>query len=371
MNRDYLLQASDLDSLPRALPEAPRVAARVKDRPQDFVVEEVPAYLPAGEGPHLFLWVEKRDCSGGDLLRRLAAVLGIPAADIGYAGTKDRMAVTRQWLSVPDSCERAVAAGISLQGIRVLGVTRHRNKLRLGHLRGNRFRILLRGADPARVPDLQRTADELTRVGFPNFFGVQRFGHCGESIALGLKVIEAGSLDDPAFARVGRFERRMALSAVQSALFNLVLRERMVRGLDRTVLAGDVLARVDSGGLFEAEDPAAEQARYEAGEVAITGPIFGHRSRLASGEPGAIERAVLAEAGLDPASFRAFTSLARGTRRPFHVRPEDVRVAGHPDGIVVSFFLPKGTYASVMLREFVLPAAEGPAADLASEGEIE
>lgn len=360
MNREYLLRASDLDSLPRALPEAPRVAARIKDRPADFVVEEVPAYLPAGEGSHLFLWVEKRDCSGGDLLRRLAAVLGIPVADIGYAGTKDRRAVTRQWLSVPESCERVVSAGVALEGVRVLGVARHRNKLRLGHLRGNRFRILLRGADPAGVPDLAHTAEDLTRSGFPNFFGVQRFGRRGESVALGLDLLAAGTFDAPGFARIGRFERRMALSAVQSALFNLVLRERMVRGLARTVLAGDILARADSGGLFEAVAPEVEQARLDAGEVVLTGPIFGHRSRLASGEPGAIERAVLAEAGLDPSSFRAFTSLARGTRRPFHVRPEDVRVEADPAGIVVSFFLPKGTYASVMLREFVLPGAEDP-----------
>ncbi len=371
MNREYLLRASDLDSLPRALPEAPRVAARIKDRPADFVVEEVPAYLPAGEGSHLFLWVEKRDCSGGDLLRRLAAVLGIPVADIGYAGTKDRRAVTRQWLSVPESCERVVSAGVALEGVRVLGVAHHRNKLRLGHLRGNRFRILLRGADPAGVPDLARTAEDLTRTGFPNFFGVQRFGRRGESIALGLDLLAAGTFNDPAFARVGRFERRMALSAVQSALFNLVLRERMVRGLARTVLAGDILARADSGGPFEAVAPEVEQARLDAGEVVLTGPVFGHRSRLAAGEAGAIERAVLAEAGLDPSSFRAFTSLARGTRRPFHVRPEDVRVEADPAGIVLSFFLPKGTYASVMLREFVLPGAEGPAADLASEKEIE
>lgn len=371
MNREYLLRASDLDSLPRALPEVPRVVARIKDRPADFVVEEVPAYLPAGEGAHLFLWVEKRDCSGGDLLRRLAAVLGIPAGDIGYAGTKDRRAVTRQWLSVPESCERRVSAGVALEGIRVLGVTRHRNKLRLGHLQGNWFRILLRGADPTSVPDLHRTAEALMRVGFPNFFGMQRFGRRGESIALGLDLIAARSLDDPAFRRVGRFERRMALSAVQAALFNLVLLGRIARGLDRTVLAGDVLARADSGGLFEAEAPEVEQARLDAGEVVLTGPVFGHKSRLASGEPGAIERAVLGEAGLDPWSFRAFTSLARGTRRPFHVRPEDVRVEGDPDGIVVSFFLPKGTYASVMLREFVFPAGEGEGADLAPEGEIE
>lgn len=371
MNLDYLMRASDLDSLPRALPGAPRVAARIKDRPSDFVVEEVPAYLPAGEGAHLFLWVEKRDCSGGDLLRRLAAVLGIPVADIGYAGTKDRRAVTRQWLSVPASCERSVSAGVALDGVRVLGVARHPNKLRLGHLKGNRFRILLRGADPARAPDLARTAVDVMRAGFPNFFGVQRFGRRGESIALGLDLIAAGSLDDRAFARVGRFERRMALSAVQSALFNLVLRERVVRGLGRTVLAGDVLARADSAALFEAEAPEVEQARLDAGEVVLTGPVFGHKSRLASGEPGAIEREVLREAGLELSSFRAFRSLARGTRRPFHARPEDVRVEADPSGIAVSFFLPKGAYASVMLREFVLPAAEGPAADLASEGEIE
>ncbi len=371
MNRDYLRRACDLDSLARSLPHAARVVGRVKDRPADFVVEEVPAYLPCGEGPHLFLWVEKRDCSGGDLLRRLAAVLGIPVGDIGYAGTKDRRAVTRQWLSVPESCERVLAGGVALEGIRVLGVARHRNKLRLGHLRGNRFRIVLRGADTTMAAELARTAREVERLGFPNFFGVQRFGRLGESIALGLDLLEAGTLDAPAFARIGRFERRMALSAVQSALFNLVLQERMVRGLARTVLVGDILARTDSGGLFEADDAQAEQARLEAGEVVVTGPVFGHKAPLASGEPGAIEQGVLEEAGVSLSLFRAFPSLGRGTRRPFFVRPEDVRVEVDRAGLVLSFFLPKGAYASVMLREFVEPPAGEPAADLAAEGEEE
>lgn len=372
MNRDFLMRAADLKSLPRALcDDAPPVTARIKERPQDFIVEEVPAYPPAGEGSHIFLWVEKRDCSGGDLLRRLAAVLGILVADIGYAGTKDRRAVTRQWLSVPDSCERALKAGVALDGIRILAMTRHKHKIRLGHLKGNRFRVLLRGADPGRVSDLANIAQEIEKSGFPNFFGVQRFGLFGESIALGLDLLAAGTFDSPAFARVGRFERRMALSAVQAALFNLVLRERFERGNARKVLPGDILARMGSGGLFEAHDCEVEQARLDAREVVVTGPVFGHKTRLASGEPGSIERAVLEESGLTLSSFRAFTSLARGSRRPFFVWPKEVRVEADPNGVVVTFFLPKGSYASVMLREFAEPAPVTSAAHLETEGEIE
>ena len=370
IDREFLMQACDLDALPAVFPDAPRVVARVKDRPEDFVVEEVPAYLPCGEGSHLFLWIEKRDCAGADLLHRLAAALAIPSSDIGYAGTKDRRAVTRQWVSVPDSCETRVMAGLSLSGIRILGVSRHRNKLRLGHLRGNWFRILLRGADPARVPDLARTAAELERAGSFNFFGPQRFGRVSESLRLGLALLETGPDDDPRFRRTGRFERRMALSAVQSAVFNLVLRERFERGLVRRVLAGDILARTDSGALFVCEDPVTDQARADSGEVVITGPVPGHHSHPALGEAGEIEQSVLARAGLGPETFRRFAGLMRGARRAFTVRPSDLRVEADPDGIVLSFYLPKGAYASVLLREFVR-GAPGADAKLQADEDLE
>lgn len=354
MNKEYLLLNANLEALPRAFPNAPRVFAKIKERIADFVVEEVPAYLPCGEGQHIYLWVEKRDCSGGDLIRRLAAVLGIDPGDVGYAGTKDRRAIARQWISVPERCERTLQAITELEGIRILAKTRHKNKLRLGHLRGNRFWILLRGADPNLARPLAETASILEKTGFPNFYGVQRFGEKGESILLGIEIIQTGSMDAPAFRRLGRFERRMALSSVQSALFNLVLRERMLQGTARKVLKGDILRKTETGGLFESEDTALDQARLEAGEVEITGPIFGYKTLLASGDAGKVEQEVLRVAEVHLSAFRPFSSLARGTRRPFFVKPEGLRVEPAAEGIMLTFFLPKGAYASAMLREFVV-----------------
>lgn len=252
MNRDYLLLAANAEGLPRAVPDAPRVFARIKERLTDFVVEEVPAYLPCVEGLHIYLWVEKRDCSGGDLIRRLSAVLGVHPGEVGYAGTKDKRAITRQWISVPEQCERAVQAITELEGIRILAKTKHKNKLRLGHLRGNRFSVLLRGAQPNLAGPLAETASILEKTGFPNFYGVQRFGEKGESILLGIEIIQTGSMDAAVFRRLGRFERRMALSSVQSAFFNLVLRERMLQGTARKVLKGDILQKTNTGGYSKA-----------------------------------------------------------------------------------------------------------------------
>ena len=340
-------KAIDLDGLPRACPARPRVAARIKAVPEDFVVEEVPAYEPEGAGAHLFLWVEKRDCPGGDMLRQLAAALRIDPRDVGTAGTKDRRAVTRQWVSVPAVCEPGVAT-LDIDRVRVLEVRRHGNKLRLGHLRGNRFRILLRGADPAAAGALAATGATLSESGFFNLYGSQRFGRGGETLLRGLDM-----LGGVAARRMGGFERRMTVSAVQSALFNLYVAERVGRGLAGTALAGDLMAKTETGGLFRVEDVAAEQARLDSREIRVTGPMFGHKMMTPRADALALEASVLDAAGIETAAFKVFQGLAEGTRRPIRVWPSDLAVAAREDGIELSFFLPKGSYASVMLREFV------------------
>jgi tRNA pseudouridine13 synthase len=176
INVEPMYAATDLDLLPRAYPDRPRVAARLKAVPEDFEVDEIPAYTPVGEGSHLYLWIEKRDVAGNDLLNRLAAELAIAPQDIGAAGTKDRRAVTRQWLSVPQECEDRLPWVRQLTDIRILNVVRHGNKLRTGHLWGNRFSILLRDADPSCLADLVETARLAGERGFPNFFGTSGSG---------------------------------------------------------------------------------------------------------------------------------------------------------------------------------------------------
>ena len=119
-----------------------RVMAVFTSSPETFLVEEIPAYEPVGTGPHTFLWIEKQGLNTVEAIKRLARALNVPERDAGYAGMKDRHATTRQWVSVP-AVDPAVALATELLGLRVLEARRHGNKLRIGHLRGNRFEVVL------------------------------------------------------------------------------------------------------------------------------------------------------------------------------------------------------------------------------------
>ena len=148
------------------------------ETPEDFEVEELPAYAPSGEGGHTFLWVEKRLRNTEEVARWLAREASVRAGDVGYAGRKDRFAVTRQHFSVPD-LDPARAAALEMEGVTVLAATRHPHKLRTAQLRGNRFRLRVHGVPPdalARVPEVAARVD---RQGLPNRFGEQRFGRGG------------------------------------------------------------------------------------------------------------------------------------------------------------------------------------------------
>ena len=229
------------------------IGGRIKQEPEDFDVEEIPAYTPSGEGDHLFLWVEKRGMGAEFFVRQVAKRLGIGPGEIGTAGLKDRHAVTRQFVSVPAAAE-ANLSKLEGDGIRLLNVSRHGNKLRPGHLRGNRFRILIRDANVAAGDQLERILSRIRAEGLPNYYGTQRFGRDGETAKLGLDLL----------ARTGRpvrqgFLRKLALSAAQSLQFNAYLAQRLADGLMRRVLPGDVMAKWPLGGMFTAEDVAAEQ----------------------------------------------------------------------------------------------------------------
>lgn len=186
MSIDNLLGGADLDSMPFVCPNGPKVKAGIKVEPEDFIVEEIPAYEPSGEGEHLYLWVQKRDISGSELIKRVSNSMGIPHQEIGTAGTKDRRAVTRQWISIPGNKESRIGYLAGTQGIEILAAKRHGNKLRTGHLWGNRFQILLRDAALDQLEELKATAKTLGEVGFFNLFGTQRFGRDVDNLHSGL-----------------------------------------------------------------------------------------------------------------------------------------------------------------------------------------
>ncbi len=337
---------------PMLTPDLPGVGGRIRVRPEDFEVEEVPAYEPSGSGDHLFLWVEKREVGPEFFARTIAQRLGVPVGTVGTAGLKDRHAVTRQWVSVPKEAEPRLK-DVDGDGIRVLNVSRHANKLKPGHLRGNRFRLLVRGADPARADALGQVIGRLKQLGMPNYYGPQRFGRDGSTLDLGFRCL-AGEQR----RRVRPFQFRFALSAVQSLFFNDYLARRLTDGLLRTVLPGDVMMKWPSGGIFVAEDVPTEQARFDARETVTGGPMFGSRTYPAKGVAAEREAAVLRDNRLSPAAFAGFGKLMSGTRRHNLIYLDDLTAAWEPDGLRLAFTLPAGSYATVLLREVMKAPAE-------------
>jgi tRNA pseudouridine13 synthase len=337
--------------------DLPGIGGRTKAVPEDFEVEEVPAYEPCGQGNFLYLWVEKRDMGAEYFVRQVARRLGLAPGEVGTAGLKDRRAVTRQMVSVPARAEPNLPR-LDGDGVRVLRVSRHGNKLRPGHLHGNRFRILVRDARPDAAELLGPLLDRLRHDGLPNFYGPQRFGRDGETLRLGLALLrQEGASRSP-------FLRKLALSAAQSALFNHCLARRMADGMFRRVLPGDVMAKWPFGGMFVADDVPREQARLDSREIVPAGPMFGRKMFAAADEAARREAQVLEEAALSPQSFHGFGKLLSGTRRHNLVYVEDLTAAAEADGVRLAFTLPAGSYATVLLRE----VTKGDAPEGSDEG---
>lgn len=386
--------------------QIPGIGGIIKESPADFIVTEIPAYLPCGSGEHCYLTIEKCGITTIEAIRRIAQGLKVPERDIGYAGMKDAAGITRQTISIqrikPES-----ALALELDGVRVVSAVRHSNKLKLGHLRGNRFRVVVRGvsnADTQRVPAI---LDILARRGVPNYFGYQRYGAQGNSHLVGAAMLRRdwrgcvdhligeqdavrdqewsaaisayrqGDLEEALRlfprhcrserdvlqrlkARPGEYEKafsavhprlkKLYLSAVQSFLFDQVVARR-IENIDGLV-AGDLACKHVNGACFLVEDAAAEQGRVAAFEISASGPMFGCRMKCPEGAVWELEREVLERAGLDLPAFDLSGGLrVEGERRPLRVPLGDISWNSSGDALTVEFTLPKGSYATSLLRE--------------------
>jgi tRNA pseudouridine13 synthase len=335
----------------------PGVGGRIKVLPEDFDVEEIPAYEPSGSGDFLYLWIEKRDMGAEYFVRQIARRLDIAAGEVGTAGLKDRRAVARQMVSIPGRVEERLSQ-LEGDGIRILKVIRHGNKLRPGHLHGNRFRVLVRDLDASVsvATALPPLLERLRAHGLPNYYGPQRFGNGGETLRIGLALLQKKQALLPAGRTLtirNPFLKKLALSAAQSGLFNHYLGCRQTDGCAREVLHGDVMAKVPFGGMFLAENVMAEQKRLNEGEIVPAGPIFGRKTFPAAHDAARREQATLTAFGLAREDFGAFGKLLQGTRRHNLVYVSDLAAAPVGDGLRLTFTLPAGSYATVLLREIM------------------
>jgi len=337
-------------------PRSDRLRGRIKEEPEDFLVEELPAYLPTGEGEHLYLWIEKRDVSADYLTGQLSRALGISRDAIGMAGQKDRRAVTRQWISIPGEAESRLSTldELASQGlVKVLSSSRHRNKLRAGHLVGNRFEIRVRTDDASALEMVTHIAERVRREGVPNRYGDQRFGIGDSTLAWGRDLLTGARSAREIEPHRRKSFLRLALSSVQSDLFNAVVQARENQGSLRRALDGDVLQVIASGGCFLTEDLAVDQTRIDSREVIPTGPMFGVKMKSPTGVAFQQEQEILAGSGFELKHFEPYSQLMQGARRALVVYPTDVEVYPDPLGVRLAFSLPPGAYATTVLAEFL------------------
>lgn len=332
----------------------PAAGGRLGPEPEHFVVDEIPLYEPSGSGEHWYVRLRKRRLTTPELVRRVARLAGIRERDIGYAGLKDKHAVTSQWLSLP--AQALPPEGWELPSdIELLQVSKHNNKLRSGHLSANRFSITLTEVPEGGAERAREIVSALKRRGLPNYFGEQRFGHNGQNLAEALAWVTRPARRD---RNKARFYDKLYPSVLQAEVFNRYLTRRLRLGLDRLV-DGEVVRLSGSASVFVVEDVEREQPRLNSRDIVLTGPIFGPRAVVARGSAEALEREALQALGLSDDSLARLGKLARGTRRDLMVHLESLELEASDSAdssslsssLRVSFTLPSGSYATQLIRE--------------------
>lgn len=393
-------------SHPYLTADIPGIGGVIKESPDDFVVHEIPAYEPCGSGEHLYLTIEKRGLTTLEAIRRVARELKIPERDVGYAGMKDAVGVTRQTLSLQRvTVEDALA--LKLDGIRVVSAIRHSNKLKLGHLKGNHFKVVVRDVTADAAISAAAVFQLLQQRGVPNYFGYQRYGALGNSHLIGAAMLRRdwqGAVDrmmgdplavrDPDWrsaivsyhqgdlsaaleqmprhcrserdvlqrlvAKPGMWEKafsaihprlkKLYLSAYQSYLFDKVVELRLET--IHQVVEGDLAWKHLNGACFLVEDVEKETARAEAFEISASGPMFGSRMTQPAGVVLSMEQRILEEEGVSCEEFDLGSGLRmEGERRPLRVPLGDSSCMLEGDSLQLEFSLPKGSYATSVLRE--------------------
>ena len=336
---------------------------RFKQTARDFVVEEIPLYEFCGDGEHLVMFVRKKNMSTMEMVGVFARFLGIKDRDIGYAGLKDKHAMTKQYISIHKQHEEALEK-FEHENIKILSKVYHNNKIRIGHLRGNRFYIKLKKVNPTSAIKIDEALKNISQYGMPNYFGYQRFGNDGDNHIDGEKIAKGEKKErNPKI-------KKLLISAYQSHLFNMWLSRRLeintlVSSFEATelesllnipleqikklkiqkhpfkVMLGDIMEHYPHGRLFDFDGSDEDLERFNARSISVTGLLCGSKVKTSSDTAGTIEKTY------------NDTINAEGARRYAWVYPTEVegRFNQVEAQYELNFTLPKGSYATVLIEE--------------------
>ena len=350
MDRFYSLKHSSIDF-------------HFKQTPRDFVVEELPLYDFSGEGEHLILFIRKKGLSTLELVSLIAKHLGIKNKEIGYAGLKDKHAMTKQYISILKKYEDKMDE-FSHDNVKILSKAYHNNKIRTGHLKGNRFFIKLKKVNPTSAQKIDEALKNIAKDGMPNFYGYQRFGRDGDNHIDGEKIAKGEKKErNPKI-------KKLLINAYQSHLFNLWLSRRLeintlISKFDASdleallnipleelkkmkaqkhpfkLIDGDIMEHYPHGRLFDFDGQDDDLNRFYDRAISPTGLLCGKKVKLSSNVAGVIEKDYDDEINAD------------GARRYAWVFPEGIegRFKQEEAQYELNFTLPKGSYATVLVEE--------------------
>ena len=346
--------AVDMAALAYARGEVPQARARLRACPADFFVDEDCDIALSGSGEHLWCRIEKTGLNTQDAVQALSRATGVHPRQIGFAGMKDRVAVTRQWLSIAWPIARDLPELGGIDGIEVLEMGRHERKLKRGAHRGNHFVLRLRELDGDR-DTLEADLARVRAQGVPNYFGAQRFGHGGRNLGLS-RALFAGK-------RLSRNRRGFALSAARSLLFNAVVDARVREASWNTLIDGEAVMLDGSHSVFSLADTDQStdelEQRLARFDIHPSGPLAGRGGKdVIRGRAQALEQAVLAEyADLVAGLQRCYVDAGRRALR-LAVPSLEWRFE-HEATLVLSFWLPPGAFATSLLRELLQTDEQG------------
>ena len=338
---------------------------------RDFVVEEVPLYDWSGEGEHLVLKVRKKDLTTWDMVRILSEHLGVKVRDIGYAGLKDKDGMTMQFVTMPKKGLEEKIESFSHDKIKILEKTYHNNKLRIGHLKGNKFFLRLKKVLPSNATILSSLLEQIKKNGIPNYFGYQRFGRDRNNFSIGKEILEGVRRER------NKKMKNFYISAYQSHLFNLWLSKRveiskLFNGFKEDelntlfnysnetikqikaqknfckILPGDIMHHYPHGRAFMTNDIEEDSGRFYEKDITLTGLLAGKKPIKADGIAGNLERDFFDECD-------EYLDKMTGSRRLAWIFPTHIEYKYREDEAQfdLNFFLPKGSYATVFLEELL------------------